>query len=99
MNNESAIQLTESRINDLGLYLAEFALDFVPGDEDVYSYDANDFLALFDQWFPHFIRYAETNRMFDRGEREALTENIDELVGYIKDAAIDAAREIIMEKI
>jgi hypothetical protein len=99
MNNESAIQLTENRINDLGLYLAEFALDFVPSDEDVSSYDANDFLVLFDQWFRHFIRYAETNRMFDQGEQDALTDNSDELVSYIKDAAVDAAREIIMEKI
>jgi hypothetical protein len=99
MNNESAIQLTENRINDLGLYLAEFALDFVPSDEDVYSYDANDFLTLFDQWFRHFIRYAETNGMLENGEQVALNENNDELVSYIKDAAVDAAREIIMEKI
>jgi hypothetical protein len=99
MNNESAIQLTENRINDLGLYLAEFALDFVPGEKDVSSYDANDFLALFDQWFRHFIRYAETNRMFDKGEQEALIENNNELISYVKDAAVDAAREIIMEKI
>lgn len=99
MNNESAIQLTENRIYDLGLYLAEFALDFVPGEKDVFSYDANDFLELFDQWFRHFIRYAETNRMFDKGEQEALIENNNELISYVKDAAVDAAREIIMEKI
>jgi hypothetical protein len=99
MNNENVIQLTEKRINDLGLYLAEFALDFVPTDEDVYSYDANDFLALFDKWFPHFIRYAETNRMFNNGEQGVLAENSDELVSFIKDSAVDAAREIIMEKI
>jgi hypothetical protein len=95
MKNESAIQLTEKRINDLGLYLAEFALDFVPGDDDVNTYDANDFLALFDAWFPYFLRYAETNRMFENGEKESLAET--ELVSYIKDAAVDAAREIIME--
>lgn len=99
MMNESAIQLTEQRINDLGHYLAEFSLDFVPVDGALHKYDANDFLALFDAWFQHFIRYAETNRMFENGEREALSENSGEVAGYIKDAAIDAAREIIIEKI
>jgi hypothetical protein len=98
MNNENANQLTGKRIDDLGLYLAEFALDFIPGDEDVNAYDANDFLALFNEWFPHFIRYAETNRMFENGEKEALAEDNEELIESIKDAAVDAAREIIMEK-
>jgi len=99
MNNENAIQLTDQRINALGLYLAEFSLDFVPVDSALNKYDANDFLALFDAWFTHFLRYAETNIMFEAGEKEALTLNHSELVSYIKDAAVDAAREIIMEKI
>jgi dsDNA-binding SOS-regulon protein len=99
MKNESAIKLTEQRINDLGLYLAEFALDFVPGDDDVNTYNANDFLALVDAWFPYFTRYAETNGMLENGEREALAENKDDLVNYIKDTAVDAAKEILMEQI
>jgi len=98
MKNESAIQLTEQRIEDLGIYLAEFALDFVPGDDDVNNYDANDFLALVDAWFPYFTRYAETNGILENGEREALAENKDDLVSYIKDSAVDAAKEILMEE-
>jgi hypothetical protein len=99
MINQNSLQMTEQRINDLGLYLAEFALDFLPGDADVNTYDANDFLALFDKWFRHFIGYAETNRMFETGEKKALAENDNDLVSFIKDAAVDFAREIIMEKI
>jgi hypothetical protein len=99
MINQSALPMTDQRINDLAIYLAEFALDFIPGDTDVSSYDANDFLALFDEWFSPFVRYAETNRMFDNGEKEALAGDDNELVSCIKDAAVDAAREIIMEKI
>jgi hypothetical protein len=87
------------RIKEMGLYLAEFAMDFLPGDADVNAYNANDFLALFDQWYPHFIRYAETNRMLEAGEKDVLQENEGDLIGFIKDAAVDAAREIIMEKI
>ena len=97
MKNEDVLPLTEKRINDLACSLAVFAMDFVPGD-DAYIYEANDFLALFDKWFQHFIRYADTNGMFNPGEKEALLENENELVGYILDAAIDAARELIMEK-
>jgi len=91
--------MTEQRINDLGICLAEFTLDFIPGDTEINTYDANDFLALFDKWFSPFIRYGETNRMFDDGEIESLAGDDNELVSCIKDAAVDAAREIIMEKI
>ena len=99
MNNESVIQLTDQRINALGLYLAEFSLDFVPVDSALNKYDANDFLALFDAWFQHFLTYAETNRMFEAGEKETLALNHSEMVSCVKDAAVDAAREIVMEKI
>lgn len=99
MKNQNAIELSRQRINDLALYMAEFALDFLPGDADVNVYDANDFLALINEWFPHFLQYAETNRMLEAGEKEALVENDGELISVIKESAVDAAREIVMEKI
>lgn len=95
MNTEHALQLTEERIHDLGYLLAEFALEFVPRGDNARNYEANDFLALFDDWYFNFIRYAETNRMLAMGERETLVENDNELDCIIKDAAIDAAREIL----
>lgn len=98
MNTVNALQLTEERIQDLGHFLAEFALEFVPAGEDVNTYDANDFMTLFDVWYQNFILYAETNRMFAMDEKEALLENYNELDCLIKDAAIDAAREIITAK-
>ncbi|MBN1417089.1 MAG: hypothetical protein JW973_18480 [Bacteroidales bacterium] len=99
MKNDNKLALTEDRISALGLYLAEFALDFVSDDEDLSIYTASHFLALFDKWYDNFIRHAETNRMFYAGEKEALIENNDDLVSCIKEAAIDAARELILEKI
>ena len=99
MKNVNAQQMTQKRINTLGLYLAEFALEFIPADHHVNSYNANDFLMLFDDWYESFIRYAETNRMFLGGEKEALIENTDDLIFQVKEAAIDAAREIIMAKV
>ena len=98
MKKEDGLPLTEKRINDFACSLAKFAMDFV-SDDDAYTFEANDFLALFNIWFPNFILYAETNGMFNPGEKEALLEKDNELVGYIKDAAIDAARELIMEKV
>jgi hypothetical protein len=98
MNTVNALQLTENRVQDFGLFLAEFALEFVPAGEDVNTYDANDFMTLFDAWYQNFIQYAETNRLFAIGEKEALLENDNELDCLIKDAAIDAAREIITVK-
>jgi hypothetical protein len=98
MSTENALQLTEERIHDLGLFLAEFALEFVPPEDNVDTYDANDFMALFDTWYQNFIRYAETNRMLAMGEKEALVENDNELDCFVKDAAIDAGREIITAK-
>jgi hypothetical protein len=98
MNTVNTLQLTEKRIQDLGLFLAEFALEFVPAGEDVNTYDTNDFITLFDAWYQNFIHYAETNRMFAIGEKEALLENDHELDCLIKDSAIDAAREIITLK-
>jgi hypothetical protein len=98
MNTVNALQLTERRIQDFGLLLAEFALEFIPAEEDVNTYDANDFMVLFDAWYQNFIQYAETNRMFAIGEKEALLGNDHELDCLIKDAAIDAARGIITTK-
>lgn len=98
MNTLNAVQLTEERIQDLGHFLAEFALEFVPVGEDINTYDANDFMTLFDVWYQNFILYAETNRLFAMDEKEALLENHNELDCLIKDAAIDAAREIITAK-
>jgi hypothetical protein len=98
MNTVNTLQLTEKRIRDLGLLLAEFALEFVPAGEDVNTYDANDYMTLFDVWYQNFIQYAETNHLFAIGEKEALLENDHELDCYIKDAAIDAAREMIAAK-
>ncbi len=98
MKNKDGLQMTEERINDFATGLAEFAMDFV-SDDDANAYEANDFLKLFNQWFRHFIRYAETNGMFNPGEKEALLDNSHELEGAIKEAAIGAARELIMEKV
>lgn len=98
MKNQGVLQLTEKRINDFAWYLAEFAMDFV-SDYEAYKYEANDFLALFNKCFRNFVLYAETNGMFNAGEKEALLDNDNELVGFIIDAAIDAARELIMEKV
>ncbi|MBN2275185.1 MAG: hypothetical protein JXK95_12690 [Bacteroidales bacterium] len=98
MKNKDGLQMTEERINDFATGLAEFAMDFVPGD-DASAYEANDFLALFNKWFRNFIHYAETNGMFNPGEKEALLDDDNELAIYIKDAAIGAARELIMEKV
>ncbi|HJZ42016.1 MAG TPA: hypothetical protein VJ203_16725 [Bacteroidales bacterium] len=85
------LPFSDKRIREIGLYLAEFALEFVPGDGDVNAYDTNDFLMLFDTWYDKFIRYAETNRLVSRGELRALTENFDELDSFIKEAAINTA--------
>ena len=95
----SMLHITPKRLDELGLFLAEFALDFLPAGADVKTYNAGDFLAMFDKWFQPFIGYAETNRMFHDGEREALEEHDTDLINAIKDAAVDAARELIMEKI
>ena len=79
MKKENALKLTEDRINELGLYLAEFALEQVPNDDDVNSYDANDLVSLFEECYKNFIRYAETNGLFNSDEKKALIENKDEL--------------------
>jgi hypothetical protein len=96
MKIENKMPLAENRIRDLGLFLAEFAMDFVPPRDNVRSYTANDFYELINEWFRDFIRYAETNGMFLNGEKEALLNN--ELVTYVKEAAIGSAREIALEK-
>jgi hypothetical protein len=96
MNN--VMPFTNSRILEIGLYLAEFAVEFVPVEADMNTYDGNDFLLLFDAWYENFIRYAETNSLVTRDERFALYENLNELDGIIKEAAIDAAREAIIAK-
>jgi|GEM_PF-2666154 len=88
----------KKRILDIGLYLAEFALEFVPGDKGQNPYDADDFLLLFDIWYKNFIWYAKTNTLITCDEVLTLTENLNGLDGLIKEAAIDAAREIIFEK-
>ena len=90
------LPFSEKRIRLTGLYLAEFALEFVPGEEDVNSWNASDFLSLFDGVYANFIRYLETNSLVTRQEILVLTENPQELDGFIKEAAIDSAREIIM---
>ncbi len=92
------LSFTEKRIHETGLYLAEFALEFLPGDAALNSYDANDFLLLFDIWYNNFIRYAETNGLVSCDELLDMQENRDDLDVFIKAAAIDAAREIIMDK-
>jgi hypothetical protein len=98
MKKENLLQLTEKRINELGIYLAEFALEQVPREDDVNSYDANDLLSLFEKCYENFISYAETNGLFNSDEKKALIENKDELDCYITEQAIDAAREIITEE-
>jgi hypothetical protein len=95
---KNVMPFNDERILEIGLYLAEFALEFVPGDLDLNTYDGNDFLLLFDAWYENFIRYAETNHLIRHDEIVALTENLNELDIFIKEAAIDAAREAIIAK-
>jgi hypothetical protein len=92
-----AMPFSEKRIRLIGTYLAEFALDFIPGSTDTSSWDANDFLALFDREYSHFLRYVETNRLVTRNELLILSENLNELDDLIKEAAIYAAREVAAE--
>jgi hypothetical protein len=87
------------RIFDVGKYLAEFALEFIPGNVDLNKYDDNYFAELFDFWYEKFIRYAETNNLITREELMILNENPNGLDGFIKEAATQAAREIIFEKV
>lgn len=91
-----AMPFSEKRIRSIGTYLAEFALDFIPGGTETSSWDANDFLTLFDREYPHFLRYVETNRLVSRYELQVLLDNLNELDDLIKEAAIEAARELIM---
>jgi hypothetical protein len=95
---KNVMPISKKRILEIGHYLAEFALEFVPGDLDQNTYDASDLLLLFDVWYSNFIRYAETNNLITQDELLILTKNPDELDGFIKEAAIDAAREVIIEK-
>jgi hypothetical protein len=85
------LPFSEKRIREIGLYLAEFALEFVPGDTDVNKYDTRDFLLLFDAWYDKFIQYAETNRLVSRSEIRSLVENYDKLDSFIKNAAAGCA--------
>jgi|WetSurSiteA1Bulk_404760.scaffolds.fasta_scaffold00146_4 hypothetical protein len=86
------------RIREIGKYLAEFALEFFQGNADPGSYEADQLLVFFDTWFDNFIRYAETNSLITRDEVQMLTENPNGLDDYIKEAAVEAAREIFMKK-
>jgi hypothetical protein len=85
------LPFSETRIREIGLYLAEFALEFVPGDADMNRYEPRDFLLLFDTWYVKFILYAETNRLVSRSEIRTLVENYDKLDSYIKEAATNCA--------
>jgi hypothetical protein len=89
---------TKKRIQTIGLYLAEFALEFAPRHTELSSWEANDFLKLFDNWYRNFIRYAETNQMITLDEILNLHENLNGLDDLIKEAAIDAARDMVIEK-
>jgi hypothetical protein len=96
---KNATPITNKRIPEIGLLLAQFALDFVPEDADLNAYNGNDFVLLFDSWYEKFIRYVETNNLVTRFEALVLTENMNELDDLIKEAAIDAARETILAKV
>ena len=95
---KKVISFPYKRINDIGQYLAEFALEFVPGNADLNKYDDNYFVRVFDTLYEKFIRYAETNNLITREELLILNENPMGMDSYIKEAAIDAVREIIIEK-
>jgi hypothetical protein len=90
--------LTTSRVIEIGHYLAEFAVDFVPIEADISAYNSNDFFSLIDTWYENFIRYAETNHLVSRDEIFALRENFYGLDVFIKEAAIDAAADTFVAK-
>jgi len=86
------------RILEIGQYLAEFALDFVPGDKNANAYDTIKLTSVIDAWYEKFIRYAETNKLITPEEIWMLNENPNGLVDFIKEAAFRAAQEVLIEK-
>lgn len=93
-----ATPFTKKRIVEIGRYLAEFSLEFVPVDKDQNPYDTDDLLLLFDIWYKNFIWYAKTNRLITRDELLTLIENLNGLEGVIKEAAVSVAHDVILEK-
>ena len=88
----------KKRITDIGIYLAEFTLDLLHYNEDPNTFDENYYAMAFDAFYQKFLRYAETNRLITHEEARILDEDPNRLYDFIKDVAIDAAREIITEK-
>jgi|PlaIllAssembly_1097288.scaffolds.fasta_scaffold251225_2 hypothetical protein len=86
------------RIHEIGHDLAAFILELMPGDKDMSNWDDSRFLAVFDTWFDKFLRYAETNRLISYEEIWMLNENPNGLDDFIKQVAIEAVREVIIEK-
>jgi hypothetical protein len=87
------------RIDEIGVYLAEFAMEFFPNLKDPDNFDVNSFSLFLDTWYDRFLRYAETNRMITHDEIWMLNENINKLDEYIKEAAVNTARELIVKKV
>lgn len=86
------------RILEIGQYLAEFALEFVPGDKNPNASNPKKLSLVMDTWYEKFIRYAETNKLITPEEIWMLNENPNGLDESIKEAAIHAAREVLIEK-
>jgi hypothetical protein len=86
------------RIEEIGVYLAEFALEFFPIPEDPKDFDTNSFSMFLETWYDRFLRYAETNRMITRDEIWMLNENINRLDEFIKEAAVNTARELAAKR-
>jgi hypothetical protein len=85
------------RIIEIGHYLAEFALEFIPGEKNANTCSTGKLLSVLDAWYDKFIRYAETNKLITHEEIWMLDENPNGLDEFIKEAAINAAREALIE--
>jgi hypothetical protein len=95
MKKETGLQLNEKRINELGMDLADFAVENVASNDDLSLYDKNKLLVMFDECYEDFIRYAESSELLNKGEEKVLTENEGDLDDYIKEVAIDTVSETL----